>query len=85
MVDKIGRRPLFLTSNIGMLVTFGMWTLTTALYQTQQNRKHPDGTPWPNLAAANATIAMIPLFFLAYSIGTGVLVFCFIRELITIA
>ena len=58
LVDKIGRRPLFLTSNAGMLVTFGVWTLAAALYQTHKDR-----------SAANAVIAMIPLFYLTYSIG----------------
>lgn len=58
LVDKIGRRPLFLSSNTGMLITFGMWTLATALWSTHKNR-----------AAANAVIGIIPLFYLAYSIA----------------
>jgi len=31
-VDKIGRRPLFLTAGIGMLVTFTIWTACSAVY-----------------------------------------------------
>ncbi|KIM27467.1 hypothetical protein M408DRAFT_329932 [Serendipita vermifera MAFF 305830] len=58
LVDKIGRRPLFLTSNTSMLVTFGMWTLATALFQTRSDR-----------SAANAVIGIIPLFYLSYSIA----------------
>lgn len=33
MVDKFGRRPTFLASTGGMLVTFIFWTLTSALYE----------------------------------------------------
>ncbi|KAG8860731.1 hypothetical protein FRB91_001434, partial [Serendipita sp. 411] len=58
LVDKIGRRPLFLMSNAGMLVVFIFWTLTTALWTTQENRP-----------AANASIALMPIYFLAYSIA----------------
>lgn len=31
MVDRIGRRPLFLTSNSAMIVTFGLWIAFTAM------------------------------------------------------
>lgn len=58
LVDRIGRRPLFLISNVGMLIVFIFWTLTTALWTTQENRP-----------AASATIAFMPIYFLAYSIA----------------
>ncbi|KAG8940400.1 hypothetical protein FRC04_005284 [Tulasnella sp. 424] len=32
-VERVGRRRLFLTSNVGMLLTFSVWTATTAVYQ----------------------------------------------------
>jgi hypothetical protein len=31
MVDYFGRRPMFLTSNSSMVVTFGLWIAFTAL------------------------------------------------------
>ncbi|KAJ9150542.1 General substrate transporter [Coniochaeta hoffmannii] len=32
MVDRIGRRPLFLTAISGMIVAFGLWTVMAAMY-----------------------------------------------------
>ncbi|KAG8818925.1 hypothetical protein FRC18_012268 [Serendipita sp. 400] len=58
LVEKIGRRPIFLVSNAGMVVVFVFWTLTTALWTQNQNRP-----------AANASIALMPIYFLAYSIA----------------
>jgi len=58
LVDRIGRRTLFITSNAGMLLVFSMWTLTTALFQTEGN------TP-----AAKATIPLIFMFYLFYDIA----------------
>ncbi|KAG8764684.1 hypothetical protein FRC15_007473 [Serendipita sp. 397] len=45
-------------SNAGMVIVFVFWTLTTALWTTQENRP-----------AANASIAFMPIYFLAYSIA----------------
>ncbi|KAA1467517.1 general substrate transporter [Dentipellis sp. KUC8613] len=58
LVDKLGRRTLFITSNAGMLITFSMWTLTTALFNTLHIT-----------AAAKATIPFIFLFYLFYDIA----------------
>ncbi|TFY70455.1 hypothetical protein EVG20_g2549 [Dentipellis fragilis] len=58
LVDKLGRRTLFITSNAGMLITFSMWTLTTALFNTLHIA-----------AAAKATIPFIFLFYLFYDIA----------------
>jgi hypothetical protein len=43
LVDKIGRRPLFLTSNGGMIITFGAWTLAAALFTTRGDRAAANG------------------------------------------
>jgi len=63
-VDKIGRRPLFLTSTAGMLGTFIVWTICA---ERQENTK--------SKAAGNAVVAMIFIFYLFYNIAwSGLLV-----------
>ncbi|TDL25883.1 general substrate transporter [Rickenella mellea] len=58
LVDKLGRRTLFLASNTGMLIAFSLWTLTTALFRTTGNTD-----------AAKVTILFIFLFFFFYDIA----------------
>ncbi|KAG2147560.1 general substrate transporter [Suillus clintonianus] len=55
LVDKLGRRKLFLTSNIGMLIVFSMWTITTALFNETGST-----------AAAKATVPLIFMFYFFY-------------------
>lgn len=56
LVDKVGRRKLFLISTSGMLVSFIVWTICSAQYSASGNK-----------GAANAVIAMIFLYYLAYN------------------
>ncbi|KAI0635907.1 general substrate transporter [Trametes polyzona] len=58
LVDKLGRRTLFIISNVGMLIDFGAWTLTTALFNTLHIT-----------AAAKATIPFIFIFYFFYDIA----------------
>ncbi|KAF9563259.1 general substrate transporter [Agrocybe pediades] len=58
LVDVAGRRPLFLISNSGMLITFCGWTITTALY----NSLHIT-------VAAKATIPLIFAFYFFYDLA----------------
>lgn len=63
-VDKIGRRKLFLTSTIGMLVSFIVWTICSARYAIAGNH-----------AAAQAVIAMIFIYYVFYNMAySGLLV-----------
>lgn len=57
-VDKVGRRPLFVTSCIGMLLTFVSTTIPLARYAES-----------PNSAAANAVIVFIFLYYIFYNMG----------------
>ncbi|KAF4310523.1 putative hexose transporter protein [Botryosphaeria dothidea] len=52
LVDRLGRRTLFLTAAVGMLVTFSIWTGCSAVYAQTGNK-----------AAGGAVIAMIFAFY----------------------
>lgn len=64
LVDKIGRRPMFLAATGGMFVTFCFWTLTCGLYEEHNSP-----------GAANAMIFFIWVFGVMYSLAwSGLLV-----------
>ncbi|KAF8910671.1 hypothetical protein CPB84DRAFT_1764320 [Gymnopilus junonius] len=71
LVDRAGRRPLFILSNSGMLATFCAWTVTTALYNTIHNA-----------AAARATIPMIFLFYFFYDLAYTPLLVAYTLEIL---
>ena len=64
LVDKIGRRVLFLTSTAGMMVTYICWTIAEARYFANGAR-----------AAANAVIAFVYIYYFFYNMAwSGLLV-----------
>jgi len=58
LVDRVGRRKLFLISNTGMLVAFIVWTVTSAVFQETGLK-----------GAANATVVMIFIYYGFYDIA----------------
>lgn len=71
LVDKLGRRTLFIISNAGMLVSFGVWTLTTALFESLHN----DG-------AAKATLPFVFLFYFFYDIAYTPMLIAYTLEIL---
>lgn len=64
LCDRVGRRPLFLASTLGMLLCFIGWTICSASYQENQNK-----------AAGQAVVAFIWLFGTSYALAwSGLLV-----------
>lgn len=64
LVDKVGRRPMFLASTAGMFGTFIFWTLTSALHDEKQAK-----------GADKAMIFFIWIFGIFYSLAwSGLLV-----------
>jgi hypothetical protein len=64
LVDRVGRRPMFLAATGGMFVTFALWTLSSALYEEV-------GAP----GSSYAMIFFIWLFGIMYALAwSGLLV-----------
>ncbi|KIJ54573.1 hypothetical protein M422DRAFT_240639 [Sphaerobolus stellatus SS14] len=74
LVDKIGRRKLFITSTAGMLVTFTLQTIFSSLYAQ-------DGAK----SQAHAVVAFIFLFYAAYDIAYSPLVGAYTVEIMPYA
>ncbi|KAK2787625.1 hypothetical protein FQN51_003120 [Onygenales sp. PD_10] len=65
-VDRVGRRPLFLTAVFGMVGSFVCWTITGAIFENSNDK---------NVSAGNAQLVFIFLFSIFYDIGfSGLLV-----------
>ncbi|KAG8876102.1 hypothetical protein FRB97_004456 [Tulasnella sp. 331] len=58
IVERVGRRGLFIASNAGMLAAFIVWTITSALFQETGSK-----------VAANVTVVMIFFYYAFYDIA----------------
>lgn len=64
VVDKVGRRPLFLIATTGMLATFIVWTICSARYAINGDS-----------GAGSAVVAMIFIYYVFYNMAwSGLLV-----------
>ncbi|KAG2067618.1 general substrate transporter [Suillus decipiens] len=71
LVDKLGRRKLFLISNTGMLIVFSMWTVTTALFNETRST-----------VAVQATVPLIFMFFFFYDFAYTPLIVSYTLEIL---
>ncbi|KAG1886978.1 hypothetical protein F4604DRAFT_1225062 [Suillus subluteus] len=71
LVDKLGRRKLFLISNIGMLIVFSMWTTTTALFNETRST-----------VAVKATVPLIFMFFFFYDFAYTPIIVSYTLEIL---
>jgi len=64
LIDRVGRRPLFIAATASMMVVFVIWTICSARYEATASQ-----------AAGRAVIAMIWIFSVAYALAwSGLLV-----------
>lgn len=83
-VDKVGRRILFLTAAVGMLICFTIWTACAAMYEKTGNQAYGNtvlamifcfytvaGLAWPGLTVSY-TVEILP-----YNIRAKGLTLCF--------
>jgi sugar porter (SP) family MFS transporter len=61
-VDKWGRRPIYLISTIGTLVTYVIWTILSERYAATSNKSYGSGV-----------LAMIFFYSLAYNLKSGLI------------
>ncbi|EHK96531.1 MFS general substrate transporter [Glarea lozoyensis ATCC 20868] len=72
LVDRVGRRPLFLTSTVGMCVCFLCWTITASQFEKQN--PDPDALN-PKMAAGYPQVVFVWVFGVFYSLAwSGLLV-----------
>lgn len=72
-VDRWGRRPLFLTSVFGMVISFVCWTITGVIY---------DNSNETNLASGYAQLVTIWSFSLFYDLGFSGLLVAYALEIL---
>ncbi|EXM19993.1 Sugar/inositol transporter [Fusarium oxysporum f. sp. vasinfectum] len=73
LIDRIGRRPLLLTSTIGMLSTFTVWTILAARNQME------DGT---HKGFGIGIVVLIFVFFTFYNIAMSPLPIAYLLEVL---
>lgn len=70
-VERVGRRKIFLASNAGMLLTFSVWTISSALFQETTSK-----------VSGNITIVMIFLYYGFYDIAYTPLLVAYAVEIL---
>jgi len=74
LIDKVGRRTLFVISNTGMLLAFSVWALTTSLAHTPLMEE-----------ASKATIPLIFVFYLFYNLAYTPMLITYTLEILPYA
>ncbi|KAF1954857.1 general substrate transporter [Byssothecium circinans] len=73
LIDKVGRRPLFLTATAGMVTSFVCWTITCAIYENSNEK---------NAAAGYAQIPFVWIFGVCYAIAWSGLLVAYALEIL---
>jgi len=76
LIDKVGRRPLFLGATTGMVVSFVCWTITCAIYENSGDT---------NSAAGYAQIPFVWIFGVFYAFAWSGLLVAYALEILPYA
>ncbi|KAG6839620.1 hypothetical protein H0H87_000390 [Tephrocybe sp. NHM501043] len=86
LVDRIGRRVLFLTSTVGMIIFYTLQTAMSGVFQntstTYIKADGSEGVQGGNQGAAHSVIAFIFLFYAAYDIAFSPLIVSYTLEIL---
>lgn len=80
IVNRFGRRTLFLVSTAGCLVCYAIWTALEATYEMSTNLTTGAGSPPPGLA--QAVVAVIFVYNLVFALGWGALQVTYVVEIL---
>lgn len=73
LIDKVGRRPLFLYATTGMVISFVCWTITSAVYENSNET---------NKSAGYAQIPFVWIFGCCYSLAWSGLLIAYALEIL---
>lgn len=70
LVDKFGRRPLFIAATAGMLIVFALWTMCSALFEVDGNQ-----------TAGKVVVFLISLHGISYNLAWSGLLIAYTVEI----
>ncbi|KAF2641808.1 hexose transporter-like protein [Massarina eburnea CBS 473.64] len=73
LIDKVGRRPLFLAATAGMVLSFICWTITCAVYENSNET---------NASAGYAQIPFVWIFGICYAVAWSGLLVAYALEIL---
>ncbi|WRT66015.1 uncharacterized protein IL334_002966 [Kwoniella shivajii] len=83
VVDKAGRRPLWLISVGGMIASYTLWTICNGIYAKSATNLDADGNPInANLAAGHGVLAAIFLYYASYNLAMSPLLVSYTVEIL---